>query len=164
MLFERKIFSINHHSSERLSLKLYTIGFTKKTAQQFFDLLSKNGVTCLVDIRLHPDGQLAGFTKKEDLRYFLKELIGCDYRHFDRLAPSDAILKAYREDKDWAKYETAFQALLDQRGIPETLDRTLFEDKTCCMLCSEPTAEKCHRRLVAERLAKEWSDVTIIHL
>jgi len=145
-------------------VKLYTIGFTKKSAEQFFELLEKNGVECLVDIRLHPDGQLAGFTKKEDLRYFLKRLNHCDYRHIDRLAPTDEILKAYRSDKNWPKYAAAFQALLDQRGIPQSLDRTLFEEKNCCLLCSEPTPEHCHRRLVAERLAGEWKNVTIIHL
>ncbi len=143
---------------------LYTIGFTQKSAQQFFDLLRSHGVECLVDIRLHPDGQLAGFTKKDDLRYFLKQLIGCDYRHLDLLTPTDEILKGYRADKDWARYETAFQALLDRRGVPETLDRTLFEDKTCCLLCSEPTPDHCHRPLVAERLARAWEDVTVVHL
>lgn len=145
-------------------MKLYTIGFTKKSAQQFFELLEKNGVECLVDIRLHADGQLAGFTKKEDLRFFLKRLNQCDYRHIDRLAPTDEILKAYRSDKNWSKYAEAFQVLLDQRGIPQTLDRMLFEEKNCCLLCSEPTPEHCHRRLVAERLAGEWKNVTIIHL
>jgi len=145
-------------------MKIYTIGFTQKTARTFFEILKGNKIDCLVDIRLHPDGQLAGFTKKEDLKYFLKELINCDYRHIERLAPSDEILKAYRADKDWKKYEASFLDLLKQRGIPETLDRTLFEDKTCCLLCSEPTPEKCHRRLVAETLAKEWNDVEIIHL
>lgn len=145
-------------------MKLYTIGFTQKSAQQFFELLEKNGVECLVDIRLHADGQLAGFTKKEDLRYFLKRLIDCDYHHIDRLAPTDDILKAYRSDKNWPKYAAAFQSLLNQRGIPQSLDRTLFEEKKCCLLCSEPTPEHCHRRLVAERLADEWNNVTIIHL
>jgi uncharacterized protein (DUF488 family) len=145
-------------------LKLYTIGFTQKTARQFFSLLEKNGVQCLVDIRLHPDGQLAGFTKKEDLRYFLKQLINCDYRHIESLAPTDEILKAYRSDKNWGKYEIAFQSLLDKRGIPEILDRTLFEEKICCLLCSEPTPDHCHRRLVAERLAYHWSSIEIIHI
>ena len=145
-------------------MKLYTIGFTKKTARQFFDLLRKNGIECLVDIRLHPDGQLAGFTKKEDLRYFLKELIGCDYHHIERLAPIDEILKAYRSDNDWNKYQRSFLALLQERRIPEMLDWTLFEEKVCCLLCSEPTPEKCHRRLVAELLAKSWENVEIIHL
>jgi uncharacterized protein (DUF488 family) len=145
-------------------VKLFTIGFTQKSAQQFFELLEKNGIECLVDIRLHPHGQLAGFTKKEDLRYFLKRLIRCEYRHIDRLAPTDEILKAYRSDKNWEKYVLAFQTLLDQRGAPQTLDRTLFEDKTCCLLCSEPTPEHCHRRLVAERLAAAWQPVVIVHL
>jgi uncharacterized protein (DUF488 family) len=145
-------------------MKIYTIGFTQKTAQQFFEILSNNNVQCLVDIRLHPDGQLAGFTKKEDLRYFLTRLIGCDYRHFDRLAPSDDFLKAYRADHNWVKYVDRFEDLMDQRGIPETLDRTLFEEKVCCLLCSEPTPEQCHRRLVAERLARAWQQVEIIHL
>jgi uncharacterized protein (DUF488 family) len=145
-------------------MKLFTIGFTQKTAKQFFELLKANGVERLVDIRLHPEGQLAGFSKKEDLAYFLKELNGCDYCHLAQLAPSDEILKTYRVDHDWLKYAEAYGALLDQRGIPGTLDRTLFEEKTCCLLCSEPTAEKCHRRLAAERLAHIWENVEIIHL
>jgi uncharacterized protein (DUF488 family) len=146
------------------TMKIYTIGFTQKTAQQFFEILASYNVQCLVDIRLHPDGQLSGFSKKEDLRYFLNRLNNCDYRHTDRLAPTDEILKAYRIDKKWKKYEVAFLDLLDQRGIPETLDRTMFEEKDCCLLCSEPTPVQCHRRLVAERLANVWKDVTIIHL
>jgi uncharacterized protein (DUF488 family) len=82
-------------------MKIYTIGFTQKTARQFFELLESNSVQRLVDIRLHPDGQLAGFTKKEDLRYFLKELTGCDYIYLPVLAPSDELLKTYRTDHDW---------------------------------------------------------------
>jgi len=118
----------------------------------------------LLDIRLHPDGQLSGFSKKEDLSYFLKELISCDYRHLPRLAPVDDILKAYRADHDWGKYERGFEALMNQRDIPSTLDKTLFEEKACCLLCSEDTPEQCHRRLVAERLKREWKNVEIIHL
>ncbi len=138
-------------------MKLFTIGFTQKTAQQFFELLEKNGVERIVDIRLHPDGQLAGFSKKGDLGYFLKQLIGCDYVHSIQLAPTEEIMKTYHRDKDWSKLETSFQALLDQRGIPETLDRSLFEEKTCCLLCSEAKPAQCHRRLVAERLAQTWN-------
>jgi uncharacterized protein (DUF488 family) len=145
-------------------MKIYTIGFTQKSAQQFFDILANNGVQCLVDIRLRPDGQLAGFTKKEDLRFFLDRLIGCDYCHMPRMAPEDEILKAYRADHNWLMYEKAFEVLMEVRCIPESLDKTLFEEKTCCLLCSEPTPEKCHRRLVAERLARFWNDVEIIHL
>jgi uncharacterized protein (DUF488 family) len=145
-------------------MKIFTIGFTQKKAQQFFEILEYHGVKCLVDIRLHPDGQLAGFTKKEDLRFFLEKLIDCDYRHMPRLAPEDDLLKTYRSDHDWARYEKGFEALMRMRNIPETLDQTLFEEKACCLLCSEPTPEKCHRRLVAELLARSWKDVEIIHL
>lgn len=145
-------------------MKLYTIGFTKKTARQFFEILKSNGVQCLVDIRLHPDGQLAGFTKREDLRYFLKELIECDYRHQPMLAPNDELLKTYRKDHNWKKYEMEFEKLMDQRGIPETLDHVLFEEKICCLLCSESTPDQCHRRLVAERIARSWKNVEITHL
>jgi uncharacterized protein (DUF488 family) len=145
-------------------MKIYTIGFTKKSAKQFFELLKKNEVECLVDIRLHPDGQLSGFSKKDDLAYFLKELNQCDYRHMPNLAPTDDILRAYRKDKDWDKYERAFEALMDQRSIPEVLDRILLEEKNCCFLCSEDIPKKCHRRLIVERLAREWNNVEIIHL
>lgn len=145
-------------------MHLYTIGFTQKMAQQFFELLTANKVTCLVDIRLHPEGQLAGFTKKEDLRYLLQRLIHCDYRHIVQLAPTADILTAYRNDKNWEKYQEAYLALLDERGIPETLDRTLFEEKICCLLCSEASAEHCHRRLLAEGIASKWQDFDIVHL
>jgi uncharacterized protein (DUF488 family) len=145
-------------------MKIYTIGFTQKTAQQFFEILSNHKVQCVIDIRLHPDGQLAGFTKKTDLQFFLDRLISCDYRHMPRLAPEDDILKAYRSDHKWEKYEKAFLSLMESRGIPETIDQTIFEEKSCCLLCSEPTPEKCHRRLVAELLAKSWHNVEIIHL
>lgn len=145
-------------------MKLFTIGFTKKTAQQFFELLESNGVECLVDIRLRPGGQLSGFAKKEDLKYFLRELIACDYRHVPELAPSDEILKTYRKNKSWSRYAVSFENLMEQRNIPATLDESLFAEKVCCLLCSEATPEHCHRRLVAERLAGNWNNVEIIHL
>ena len=145
-------------------MKLFTIGFTKKTAQQFFELLEQHQVECVVDIRLHPDGQLAGFTRQQDLRYFLRQLVRCDYRYIPQLAPTTELLKAYRSDKDWESYQLRYLALLDERGIPEILDRTLFENNTCCLLCSEATPERCHRRLAAERIAAGWQDVKIAHI
>lgn len=145
-------------------MRLYTIGFTKKPASKFFSLLRDNGVERLVDIRVHPDGQLAGFARKQDLPYFLGELADCDYVHLPELAPTDEILSAYRKDHDWPQYVERFEALMDGRGIPATLDRPLFAEKTCCLLCSEDTPEKCHRRLVAERIAGQWGNVEVIHL
>lgn len=146
-------------------MKLYTIGFTQKTAQEFFETLRNNQVGLLVDIRLRPGGQLAGFAKQDDLPYFLECLAGgCQYLHLPELAPTKEILDGYRADHDWPKYVASFEALMDERDIPNSLDRSLFEQNNCCLLCSEATPEKCHRRLVAERLAAHWNDLEIIHL
>jgi uncharacterized protein (DUF488 family) len=146
-------------------MKLYTIGFTHKRAEAFFELLRANGVGRLVDIRLNSGGQLSGFAKQEDLPYFLRELAaGCEYVHMMELAPTKEKLKDYHNDHDWVRYETRFETLMDERNIPASIDRRLFEQALCCLLCSEATPEQCHRRLVAERFARHWPGVDIIHL
>jgi uncharacterized protein (DUF488 family) len=145
-------------------MRLLTIGFTQKSAEQFFDLIRTNAVQVVVDIRLHADGQLAGFAKRGDLPFFLRRLANCDYRHMPSLAPSEEILKDYRKDHDWSRYVGRFETLMDERGVPESLDSTLFEANDCCLLCSEATPERCHRRLVAERMAGAWGDIEIVHL
>jgi uncharacterized protein (DUF488 family) len=146
-------------------MKIYTIGFTQKRAERFFDLLRQNKIERLVDIRLKPGGQLAGFAKQEDLPYFLDKLAdGCQYVHMPELAPSQELLSTYRAGLDWADYVKRFEALMDERGIPQTLKREEFEELTSCLLCSEHTPEHCHRRLVAERLATNWEGVEIVHL
>jgi uncharacterized protein (DUF488 family) len=145
-------------------VKVYTIGFTKKSAERFFGLLKENQIGRLIDIRLKPGGQLAGFAKQDDLAYFLRELVGCEYFHFDLLAPSEDILKTYHQDKDWERYERQFEALMDERDVLSQLDPTFFAAKPCCLLCSEDTPDQCHRRLVAERLARNWPDVEVVHL
>jgi uncharacterized protein (DUF488 family) len=145
-------------------VKIYTIGFTRKSAERFFQLLKDNQIGRLIDIRLKPGGQLAGFAKQDDLAYFLRELVSCEYHHFDFLAPSEDILKDYRQDRDWERYERQFEALMDERDILARLDPAFFTEEACCLLCSEDTPGQCHRRLVAERLASHWPDVEIIHL
>lgn len=146
-------------------MKLYTIGFTQKRAQAFFELLRRNGIQQIVDIRVNPDGQLSGFARKDDLPYFLDALAaGCRYIHLLELAPTREILRAYRADGDWARYVQRFEALMDERDIPATLERETFQQPVSCLLCSEATADRCHRRLVAERLARHWPEVEIIHL
>lgn len=146
-------------------MKLFTIGFTQKSAEEFFGLLRQNGVQRVVDIRLRPSGQLAGFARKEDLPYFLKNLAdGCEYIHLPILAPTKEILDGYRSGGKWVDYEQQFQALMDERGIPGGLDQASFERLPSCLLCSESTPEQCHRRLVAERLQACWTGVEIIHL
>ncbi len=145
-------------------VRLYTIGFTGKSAERFFGLLREHGVGQLVDVRLRPGGQLAGFAKQRDLSYFLSNLVGSEYRHLPELAPTDAILGEYRKDRDWDRYVARFEALMDERGVPDTLDEGMFRKGACCLLCSEATPERCHRRLVAERLAQAWPGVEVVHL
>ena len=144
-------------------MRIYTIGFTQKPAERFFGLLREHGVGRLLDTRLHPDGQLAGFAKRGDLAYFLRELAGCDYVHLPLLAPTDEILSGYRADKDWARYVRRFEALMDERDVPAGLDLGLF-DRPVVLLCSEHKPDKCHRRLVVERLARAWPEATVTHL
>jgi len=146
-------------------MKLFTIGFTQKSAETFFNRLIDNGVGQIIDIRLNPHGQLSGFAKQEDLPYFLDKLAGhCQYLYLPILAPTKEILNQYRSDGNWAKYAVDFERLMDERDIPNELDRSLFENLPSCLLCSEASSVKCHRRLVAERLAKFWPDVEVIHL
>lgn len=145
-------------------MEIHTIGFTQKSARQFFDLLKAHGIRRLVDVRLSNSGQLAGFTKSTDLAYFLDEICGAEYVHQSLLAPTKELLSNYRNGKcSWAEYETIFNALLAQRRIETAISPSLF-DIPAVMLCSEPTAEQCHRRLVAEYLQRHWDDVTIHHL
>jgi uncharacterized protein (DUF488 family) len=145
-------------------MKLYTIGFTQKSAERFFALLRDNGVQRIVDIRLKPDGQLSGFAKRNDLAWFLHRLNGCGYIHLPELAPSAAIRDDYRKDHDWDRYVPRFEALMDERNIPAALDHASFENQINCLLCSEPTPGHCHRRLIAERLARTWPAVEVMHL
>lgn len=145
-------------------MKIFTIGFAKRSAEEFFELLEQNGIERLIDIRLSNANQLAGFTKKDDLRFFLKRILGCEYYHFELLAPTEEIIRAYRETGDWNKYEAEYTKLLAERRVAERLDKRFFKERVCCLLCSEPTPEHCHRRLIAEYLAQLWGDVEIIHL
>lgn len=145
-------------------MKIFTIGFTQKTAEQFFGLLRVNQIERIADIRLRPEGQLAGFAKKDDLAYFLRELAyGCQYIHMPELAPTSEILDEYRKDKNWPRYLLQFHTLMDERNIPDALNRNDFEANSA-LLCSEATPEHCHRRLVAERMAAAWPGVEIVHL
>jgi uncharacterized protein (DUF488 family) len=144
---------------------LYTIGFAGKSAEAFFDALRRHRVGRVIDIRANPRGQLSGYAKQRDLPFFLARLAdGCGYTYVSDLAPSREMLTGYRADADWPGYVARFEALMDERSIPDALDRELFESRTPCLLCSEALPERCHRRLVAERLAACWPDVEVRHL
>ncbi len=144
-------------------MKVSTIGFTKKSAQQFFELLRGAGVKRIVDVRLNNGSQLAGFAKKNDLAWFARELCDVEYVHVPSLAPTKELLSGYRKGEiSWDAYETRFNALMKERRIESALSR---EDVSGgCLLCSEDQPHHCHRRLVAEYLNKQWGDLEIEHL
>ncbi len=144
-------------------ITLYTIGFTKKSADIFFTKLNQAGVSKIIDIRLNNISQLAGFTKKEDLTYFLRNLCNCSYSHQPILAPTNDILDDYRKKKiDWSEYAMRFRRLLENRAVETIIP--VNELQNSCLLCSEPTAEKCHRKLVAEYFRERFPDIKIEHL
>lgn len=144
-------------------MKVFTIGFTKKNAKQFFSLLKQPDLKRVIDIRLNNVSQLAGFTKRDDLRYFLKELCSLDYVHRPDLAPSKDILDAYKKAKgDWSVYEIKFRDLLAQRRVESTIPKELVDGG--CFLCSETTTEQCHRRLVVEYLQEKWGNLEVRNL
>jgi uncharacterized protein (DUF488 family) len=144
-------------------MKLYTIGFTKSSAEDFFTRLQKAKVRRVVDVRLHNVSQLAGFAKRDDLRYFLETIAGIRYEHRPELAPTEEIfLDRRKKGADLAAFEKNFLRLMASRGVETTLTRATMD--RACLLCSEDTPQYCHRRLVAEYLKGKWGDVTIEHL
>lgn len=145
-------------------MEVFTIGFTKKNAEQFFGILKRNGIRRLVDVRLNNVSQLAGFTKRDDLQFFLREVCGAEYVHEPLLAPTQEMLDAYKKAKgSWQEYEKQFLDLMAQRKIEENIDKSLFA-APAVLLCSEPTPENCHRRLVVEYLQNKWGDLKCMHL
>jgi uncharacterized protein (DUF488 family) len=146
-----------------MEIELFTIGFTRKTAREFFTSLKDAGVRCVVDVRLNNNSQLAGFSKKEDLAYFLSEIGGIEYVHLPELAPTQDILDAYKKHKnDWEIYEKQFLGLMAQRQVEKTVRPDLLRHG--CLLCSEHLPHHCHRRLVAEYLNDKWGGIKTRHL
>jgi uncharacterized protein (DUF488 family) len=144
-------------------MNIFTIGFTHKSAEKFFHTLKHSGAERLVDVRLNNVSQLAGFAKKNDLKYFLKEICGMDYVHLPELAPTKEMLVEYRKKThDWATYEIQFLNLMRRRQVEKSVSRELIGGG--CLLCSEEKPHHCHRRLVAEYLKEQWGDVEIRHL
>ena len=145
-------------------MEIYSIGFTQKTAEQFFGILKNAGVRRLLDVRLNNSSQLAGFSKRDDLAYFLREIVDARYVHEPLLAPTQEMLDSYKKQKgDWEAYAAAFTALIRTRHIERHLDKKSFLQPTA-LLCSEPTALNCHRRLVLEYLQEQWGEFTVTHL
>lgn len=144
-------------------MKIFTIGFKKKSAENFFSKLKQADVKRLIDVRLNNISQLAGFTKRDDLRYFAKTICGIDYIHLSVLAPTKDLLDEYKKKGgDWSIYEKKFIELMAERKIEFTMQKDLLDGS--CLLCSEEKAAQCHRRLVAEYLRDKWGDVQIHHI
>jgi len=145
------------------SYSLFTIGFTKTKAEDFFKKIKNSNVKKVIDVRLNNISQLAGFAKRDDLKYFLAEICDCDYEHQPLLSPTKDILDDYKKKKiDWNEYELRFNNLMKMRK-PESLFNAESLNNSC-LLCSEPTAHKCHRKLVAEYFKLIFQLVAVIHL
>ena len=144
-------------------MRLFTAGFTKKSAEEFFTLLQKAGVRRVVDVRLNNTSQIAGFAKARDLQYFLRAIGGIDYVHVPDFAPTQEILDDFTKNKgSWEDYERRFCELIEGRNIADMAAEVLRDGD--CLLCSEATAEQCHRRLVAEHIQKHLADIEVVHL
>lgn len=144
-------------------IRLFTIGFTKKNAEQFFNLLQSNHIKNIIDTRVNNTSQLAGFAKANDLKFFAKEIANIDYEHQLDFAPTKELLSKYRKGSiTWEEYENEYLNLLDIRKVKSKVDVEKLHEN--CLLCSEHTVEKCHRRLLAEYFKKATSNVEIIHL
>jgi uncharacterized protein (DUF488 family) len=141
---------------------LYTIGFTQKSAEQFFGTLTRAGVGLVADVRLNNTGQLAGFTKRDDLRYFLG-LLGIEYEHWTLFAPTKEMRDRYHSSRVWADYEKDYCRLIETRRAVSRLDTERLRYTSTCLLCSEPTAERCHRR-VAAQLISATGGMSVVHL
>lgn len=144
---------------------IYTIGFTKKKAEHFFEPLKQNGIQLLVDVRLNNKSQLAGFTKDGDIQYFLDKICGVKYVHCDEFAPTKELLKSYQDgNTSWEEYEVVFHEIMCKRGCIQKFTQRFSDFERICLLCSEATPDHCHRRLVAEMISDQEEGINIVHL
>jgi uncharacterized protein (DUF488 family) len=143
-------------------MKIFTAGFTQSTAQAFFERLQASGASKLIDVRLNNVSQLAGFAKRDDLKFFADRICGMPYEHVPALAPTREMLDEYKRNHgSWEAYREKFLSLMAARRI-ETFAKERIDGG--CLLCSEATPHRCHRRLVAEYLSDRWGDLEIVHL
>ena len=145
--------------------KIFTIGSTRKTAEEFFKTLKEEGVTKIVDVRLNNTSHLLGFSKYPDIEYFTKEILYGEYFHDRKFAPSEKIFVRYKKNIiNWDDYETEFAELMKYRNIEDYIADKYFSQENYCLLCTEVSPENCHRRLVAEKIKEVLGDVEIVHL
>jgi uncharacterized protein (DUF488 family) len=159
--------SATHHPASAVGRPpsvLYTIGYQRKSLATFIGQLRQAGVDAVIDVRLRNTSHLAGYTKRDDLAFLLHEGFSIAYEHHPELAPTLEIFDAYRADQDWAAYQSRFLPLLVERAAEEVGREILARYRAPCLLCAEPSAERCHRRLVAEYWARHIPDLTVVHL
>lgn len=142
----------------------YTIGFTRKNAETFFGLIRAARIKTLIDVRLNNSSQLAGFAKRDDLQFLLRELSGTDYVHLLELAPTKVMLDFYRKGElSWEAYAAQFLDLMARRNVERAINPAMLDQG--CLLCSEHQPHHCHRRLVAEYFQQTCGlELTVQHL
>ncbi len=144
-------------------MDLFTIGYAKKSAEKFFNIISSNDIEIVADVRLYNSTQSAGFCKSADLQYFLKKICGCNYIELKNLAPNSALFENYKNGStSWNEYERIYNRFLDSEANLDFF--YAFKNKRICILCAESAPTYCHRRLIAEKVAKIYNDVNIKHL
>lgn len=146
--------------------KIFTIGFTQKTAEKFFSILQDNNINVVIDVRLNNISQLAGFSKYPDIEFFLRKICDINYIHDLHFAPAESTLSRYKKKViSWDQYVDEFEQTMTKRNITQHIKENFNpSEQTICLLCSEPTAEHCHRRLIAERFGQIFEALEIVHL
>lgn len=135
----------------------------KKSAQEFFNIINDNKIDILADIRLYNSTQLAGFSKSQDLKYFLKQICNCNYIALQEFAPTRSLFDNYKKGYiEWNEYEKIYNDFLNTHAKLDFF--VAFQDKRICLLCAEDTPKCCHRRLLAEKIANTYDSVVITHL
>ena len=156
------ILYLSHLESRRI-MEIFTIGYTQKSANEFFSLILENNIEILLDIRLYNSSQLAGYTKSRDLQYFLKQICDCDYVYTPQFAPTKELLDGYKSEKiTWSEYEIGYNNLIDTRNKLDIFNN--YQGKRICLLCAEVTPDRCHRRLLAEKVVTAYENITVNHL
>jgi len=150
-------------SDNEKMVRIFTIGYAGKNASRFFSILKQTGIRKVIDVRLYNTSQLAGFTKSQDINYFLQTIVGAQYFHLPIMAPTKQLLNGYKKGLiNWPQYQAQFNAIITKRQIEKHL--VFQEMDMSCFLCSEANADNCHRRLIVEYLAERWKSVSILHL
>ena len=149
----------------KVTNNIYTIGFTHKTAEDFFTILKKSGTSTLIDVRLNNTSQLAGFSKYPDIRFFLEQICNIKYIHDIKFAPEESTLSLYKKKQiNWDEYVVQFEATMEKRKITDYISKNYNISDNICLLCSEPVADNCHRRLIAEKFVEVYPNKHITHL